>query len=59
MKKVFVVLPAIGLLVLLCSCQKQATEAERNAEVERQVNQRLEAEHQAEQQQPLLERLKL
>ncbi|PYL66420.1 MAG: hypothetical protein DMF25_00420 [Verrucomicrobia bacterium] len=56
MKKVFVVLPAIGLLVLLCSCQKQATEAERNAEVERQVNQRLEAEHQAEQQHQLTQR---
>src|SRR5712692_8002506 len=52
MKKVLA-LPAIGLLALFCSCQKQQTEAERNAEIERQVNQRLAAEHQAEEQQRL------
>src|SRR6266849_957515 len=53
MKKVFA-LPAIGLLALFCSCQKQQTEAERNVEIERQVNQRLTAEHQAEEQQQQL-----
>jgi len=53
MKKVFA-LPAIGLLALFCSCQKQQTEAERNAEIELQVNQRLAAEHQAEEQQQQL-----
>jgi len=53
MKKVFA-LPAIGLLALFCSCQKQQTEAERNVEIERQVNQRLAAEHQAEEQQQQL-----
>ena len=55
MKKVFA-LPAIGLLTLFCSCQKQQTETERNAEIERQVNQRLAAEHQAEEQQQLAQR---
>ncbi len=53
MKKVLA-LPAIGLLALFCSCQKQQTEAERNAEIELQVNQRLAAEHQAEEQQQQL-----
>ncbi len=53
MKKVFA-LPAIGVLALFCSCQKQQTEAERNAETELQVNQRLAAEHQAEEQQQQL-----
>ena len=55
MKKVFALL-AVGVLALFCSCQKQQTEAERNAEVESQVNQRLAAEHQAEEQQQLAQR---
>ena len=55
MKKLFALL-AIGVLALFCSCQKQQTEADRNTEVERQVQQRLEAEHQAEQQQQLAQR---
>jgi hypothetical protein len=55
MKKIFTV-PAICLLALFCSCQKQQTEAERNAEIESQVNQRLAAEHQAEEQQRLAQR---
>jgi hypothetical protein len=55
MKRLFALL-AIGVLALFCTCQKQQTEADRNAEVERQVQQRLEAEHQAEQQQQLAQR---
>ena len=50
MKKIF---PAVIALAALVSCQKQQTEAERNAEVERQVQERLAAEHQTEQQQKM------
>src|SRR5260370_42684453 len=53
MKKLF---PAVIVFVALVSCQKQQTEAEKNAEVERQVQERLAAEHQAEQQQQLQQR---
>ena len=52
MRKFFVV-PAVIAVATLVSCQKQQTEAEKNAEVERQVQERLAAEHQAEQQQQL------
>jgi hypothetical protein len=52
MKKFFVV-PAVIAVAALVSCQKQQTEAEKNADVERQVQERLAAEHQAEQQQQL------
>src|SRR6266480_3502569 len=45
--------PAVIAVAALISCQKQQTEAEKNAEVERQVQERLAAEHQAEQQQQL------
>src|SRR5207248_9700533 len=45
MKKFFV-FPAVIAIVALLSCQKQQTEAEKNAEVERQVQERLAAEHQ-------------
>src|SRR5438876_4817528 len=55
MNKYFALL-MIGLLALFCSCQKQQTEAERNAEIERQVNERFAAEHQAEEQQRLAQR---
>src|SRR6266404_4671757 len=55
MKKLFV-FPAVVVLAGLISCQKQQTEAEKNAEVERQVQERLAAEHQAEQQQQLSQR---
>ena len=41
-------IPVAIALTLFVSCGKQQTEAEKNAEVERQVQQRLEAEHQAE-----------
>src|SRR5882724_6137051 len=50
MKKFFV-FPAVIAVAALISCQKQQTEAEKNAEVEREVQERLAAEHQAEQQQ--------
>jgi hypothetical protein len=52
MKKFFV-FPAVIAVAALISCQKQQTEAEKNAEVERQVQERLAAEHQTEQQQQL------
>jgi hypothetical protein len=52
MKKLFV-FPAVIAVAALVSCQKQQTEAEKNTEVERQVQERLAAEHQAEQQQQL------
>src|SRR5260370_397656 len=53
MKKIF---PAVIAVAALVSCQKQQTEAEKNAEVERQVQERLAAEHQAEQQQQMSQR---
>ena len=51
----------LGVLILITlpafvSCQKQQSEAEKNAEVERQVQERLAAEHQAQQQQQLDQR---
>src|SRR6266478_8463636 len=55
MKKLFV-FPAVVVLAGVISCQKQQTDAEKNAEVERQVQERLAAEHQAEQQQQLSQR---
>src|SRR5438128_2390715 len=55
MRKLFV-FPAVVVLAGLISCQKQQTEAEKNAEVERQVQERLAAEHQTEQQQHLTQR---
>jgi len=54
--KRFFHLSVIIAVTLFSSCQKQQTEEERNAEVERQVQQRLAAEHQAEQQQQLAQR---
>src|SRR5437588_388839 len=50
MRKFFVVLAVIAVATLV-SCQKRQTEAEKNAEVERQVQERLAAEHQAQTQQ--------
>jgi hypothetical protein len=55
MKK-FLILSAAGLLGLFVGCQKQKSEAERNAEIERHVNERLAAEHQAREQQRLAQR---
>lgn len=56
MKKLFA-LPAILAVTIFCSCQKQQTEAERNAEIERQVQQRLAAERQTQEQQQLAQRV--
>ena len=55
MKKFFA-FSALIAIAALASCQKQQTEAEKNAEVERQVQERLAAEHQAQQQQQLDQR---
>ena len=43
-------------LAIFCSCQKQQTEEERKAEIERQVEERLAAERQAQSQQQLAQR---
>jgi len=51
--KKFFVVPAVIAVATFVSCQKQQTEAEKNADVERQVQERLATEHQAEQQQQL------
>jgi hypothetical protein len=55
MKK-FLTFAAVIAIAALVSCQKQQTEAEKKAEVERQVQEHLAAEHQAEQQQQLQQR---
>jgi len=55
MKKFFAFVAAIALAALV-SCQKQQTEAEKNAEIERQVQQRLAAERQTEQEKQLSQR---
>ncbi len=50
---------ALGIAIALAcfaSCGKQQTEAEKNAEIERQVQERLAAEHQADEQQKLAQR---
>ena len=55
MKKLFG-LPVIISLSLFCSCQKQQTEEERKTEIERQVQERLAAERQAQGEQQLAQR---
>ena len=52
MKK-FSILPLIAALAFFVSCQKQQTEEEKKAEVERQVQDRLAAERQADEKQRL------
>ncbi|MFL6583225.1 MAG: DUF6600 domain-containing protein [Chthoniobacterales bacterium] len=52
MKRCFV-FPLCAALALFVSCQKQQTEEERKAEVEREVQARIAAEHDAQQQQQL------
>src|SRR5690349_18046107 len=47
---------ALAVLTSLCSCQKQQIDAERDAEVERRVQERLAADKQAQQQQQLDQR---
>jgi len=54
--KRFFVISAVTAVAGLVSCQKQQTEAEKNAEIERQVQERLAAEHQTQQQQQLDQR---
>jgi hypothetical protein len=52
MKK-FCILPLVAALAFFVSCQKQQSEEEKKAEVERQVQERLAAEHQADEKQRL------
>jgi hypothetical protein len=52
----FLIFSAVSVLGLFGACQKQQTEVERNAEIERQVNERLAAERQAAEQQRLAQR---
>ena len=55
--RIISLVPLIATLSLfLGSCAKQESEAERNAEIDRRVQQRLEAEHQAEEEQNLAQR---
>src|SRR5438094_1313407 len=55
MKKIFALLVVI-VLSIFSSCQKQQTDAERQAEIDRQVQQRLDAEHQAQEKEKLAQR---
>ena len=48
-----IVVPMIIGVAICCSCQKQQSEEERNAEIERQVQQRLTAERQANKEEEL------
>ncbi|MGI9086605.1 MAG: DUF6600 domain-containing protein [Chthoniobacterales bacterium] len=50
MMKKFSLLPLAAALALVVSCEKPQSEADRNAQVERDVQQRLDAERQADQQ---------
>ena len=55
--KRFFFLPLLAVFGLsVGACQKQQTEAERNAEIERRVGERLEAEHQTQEAQKLAQR---
>jgi hypothetical protein len=54
-KKIFALLLVIALSIF-SSCQKQQTDAERQAEIDRQVQQRLDAEHQAQEKERLAQR---
>ncbi|HEY6070195.1 MAG TPA: DUF6600 domain-containing protein, partial [Chthoniobacterales bacterium] len=56
MKKFYVVLAVVTATAAFVACQKQQTEEERKAEVERQVQERLAAERQTQQQQQLDQR---
>src|SRR5207249_556907 len=55
MKKIFALLLVIALSIF-SSCQKQQTDAERQAEIDRQVQQRLDAEHQPQEKEQLAQR---
>jgi hypothetical protein len=54
--KKFFALPLVIALSVFSSCQKQQTDAERQAEIDRQVQQRLDAEHQAQEKEKLAQR---
>ena len=54
--KTFSILAAVIATALVVSCQKQQTDEERNAEIDRKVQERLAAEHQAQQQKELEQR---
>jgi hypothetical protein len=54
--KTFFALPLVIALSIFCSCQKQQTDAERQAEIDRQVQARLDAEHQAQEKEQLAQR---
>jgi uncharacterized protein DUF6600 len=54
-RKIFALLLVIALSIF-SSCQKQQTDAERQAEIDRQVQQRLDAEHQAQEKEQLAQR---
>src|SRR6184192_4157880 len=55
MKKIVALLVVIALSIF-SSCQKQQTDTERQAEIDRQVQQRLDAEHQAQEKEKLAQR---
>ena len=55
MKKFFVILP-LALSIFFVACQRQQTEDERRAEIDREVEQRLAAERQQQQDQQLSQR---
>jgi hypothetical protein len=55
MKK-FCILPVIVALAFFVSCQKQQTEEERRAEIDREVQQKLDAERQAQEKNQLAQR---
>ena len=52
MKKFFV-LPLVVAFSIFCSCQKQQTEAERQADIQREVQRQLDVEHQAQEKEKL------
>jgi hypothetical protein len=56
MKRILLLSLIAALALSAGACQKQPTEAERNAEIERQVQQRLDAERQADDRQKMAQR---
>src|SRR6185295_18546682 len=56
MKRIFLLTLAAALGLCAGACQKEPSDAERKAEIERQVQERLAAEHQAEEQQKMAQR---
>lgn len=55
MKKL-IVLPLLAAFSIFSSCQKQQTEAERQADIQREVQRQLDAEHQAQEKEQLAQR---